>query len=123
MPISETFSGTSNWALGAISINPITADIGVTTSVSAVALGQNSTHVITVTNKGPSAANGVTLTDTFAATNLALVTDTPSAGTTCIVTTTTIRTLPTPFASGATATSTVVVSTTAAGASIQIRRR
>src|SRR5271165_5484286 len=88
VPISETFSGTSNWAQGAISINPITADIGVTTSVSAVPLGQNSTYVITVTNKGPSAANGVTLTDTFAATNLTLVSDTPSAGTTCAVTTT-----------------------------------
>ncbi len=44
------FSGTSNWSLGAISINPSTADIGVTTSVSAVALGQNSTYNITITN-------------------------------------------------------------------------
>ncbi len=115
VPISETFSGTSNWALGAISINPITADIGVTTSVSAVPLGQNSTYVITVTNNGPSAANGVTLTDTFAATNLTLVSETPSASTTCTVTTTINCTLPTPLASGATATVTVVVSTTAAG--------
>jgi uncharacterized repeat protein (TIGR01451 family) len=82
VPISETFSGTSNWALGAVSINPSTADIGVTTSVSAVPLGQNSTYVITVKNNGPSAAIGATLTDTFAATNLALVTETPSAGTT-----------------------------------------
>src|SRR5579863_9307817 len=36
VPISETFSGTSNWSLGAISINPSTADISVSTSVSAV---------------------------------------------------------------------------------------
>ena len=115
VPISETFSGTSNWSLGAVSINPSTADIGVTTSVSAVPLGQNSTYVITVTNNGPSAAIGATLTDTFAATNLALVSQTPSAGTTCTVTATINCTLPSPFASGATATLTVVVSTTAAG--------
>jgi uncharacterized repeat protein (TIGR01451 family) len=115
VPISETFNGTSNWSLGAVSINPTTADIGVTTSVSAVALGQNSTYNITVTNSGLSAANGVTLTDTFAATNLSLVSATPSAGTTCTVTATINCTLPTPFASGATATIAVTVSTTAAG--------
>ena len=115
VPISETFSGTSNWSLGAVSINPSTADVGVTTEVSAVPLGQNSTYVITVTNNGPSAAIGATFTDTFAATNLALVSETPSAGTTCTVTATINCTLPSPFASGATATLTVVVSTTAAG--------
>lgn len=115
VPVSETFSGTSNWSLGAISINPSTADIGVTTSVSAVPLGQNSTYNITVTNNGPSAANSVTLTDTFAATNLSLVSVTPSAGTTCTVTATINCTLPNPFASGAVATVAVVVSTTAAG--------
>ena len=81
VPISETFSGTSNWSLGAVSINPSTADIGVTTSVSAVALGQNSTYNITVTNNGPSAANNVILTDTYASTGLAIVSVTPSAGT------------------------------------------
>jgi uncharacterized repeat protein (TIGR01451 family) len=115
VPISETFSGSSNWSLGAVSINPSTADIAVTTSVSAVALGQNSTYNITVTNNGPSAANDVTLTDTYAATNLALVSVTPSAGTSCTTAATISCTLPTPFASGATATITVVVSTTAAG--------
>jgi len=115
VPISETFGGTSNWSLGAVSINPSTADVGVTTKVSAVPLGQNSTYVVTVTNNGPSAAIGATLTDTFAATNLALVSETPSAGTTCTVTATINCTLPSPFASGATATLTVVVSTTAAG--------
>ena len=47
VPISETFSGNSNWSLGAVSINPSTADIGVTTSVSAVPLGQNSIYNIT----------------------------------------------------------------------------
>ncbi len=115
VPISETFNGTSNWSLGAVSINPSTADIGVTTSVSAVSLGKNSTYNITITNNGPSAANGVTLTDTFANTNLSLVSVTPSSGTSCTTTTTINCTLPTPFASGATATVAVVVSTTAAG--------
>jgi len=115
VPISETFSGASNWSLGAVSINPSTADIGVTTSVSAVPLAQNSTYNITITNNGPSAANNVTLTDTFAATNLSLVSVTPSSGTTCTTTTTINCTLPNPFLSGATATVAVQVSTTAAG--------
>jgi len=115
LPFSETFSAASNWSLGAISINPSTADIAVTTSVSAVALGQNSTYTITVKNNGPSPANGVTLTDTFAATNLSLVSYTPSALTVCTQPSTINCTLPTPFASGATATLTVVVSTTAPG--------
>src|SRR5206468_4873360 len=64
----------------------------------------------------PPPANAVTLADTYNATNLSLVSYTPSAGTACTNTATTINcTLPTPFASGATATVTVVVSTTAAG--------
>jgi uncharacterized repeat protein (TIGR01451 family) len=115
VPISEVFSGTSNWSLGAIPINPSTADIGVSTSVSAVPLGQNSTYNITITNSGPSAANGVTLTDTYAATGLAVVSVTPSAGTTCLTGVTITCTLPTPFASGTVATVAVVVSTTTAG--------
>ena len=40
-------------------INPSTADIGVSTSVTAVPLGQNSTYNITIKNNGPSAANNV----------------------------------------------------------------
>ena len=116
VPLAGTFSANSNWSYGAIPINPSTADIAVTTSVSAVALGQNSTYNITITNNGPSAANNVTLTDTYNNTNLSLVSYTPSAGTTCTNTLTTVNcTLPTPFASGATATIAVVVSTTAAG--------
>ncbi len=116
VPLAGTFSGNTNWSYGAIPINPSTADIAVTTSVSAVALGQNSTYNVTITNNGPSAANNVTLTDTYNAANLSLVSYTPSAGTTCTNTATTIScTLPTPFASGATATVSVVVSTTAAG--------
>jgi len=115
VPIAETFSGASNWSLGAVSINPTTADIGVSTSVSAVPLGQNSTYNITITNNGTSAANNVTLTDTYAATGLSVVSVTPSAGTNCTTGTTINCTLPTPFASGAAATVAVVVSTTSAG--------
>ena len=115
VPISETFNDTTNWALGAVSINPSSADIGVSTSVSAVALGQNSIYNITVTNNGPSAANNVTLTDTFASTGLSIVSVTPSAGTTCTTAATINCTLPTPLASGASATIAVKVSTTAAG--------
>lgn len=116
VPISETFNGASNWSLGAVSVNPSTADIGVTTSVSAVPLGQNSIYNITITNNGPSAANNVVLTDTYAATGLALVSVTPSAGTTCPTTTPVITcNLPASLASGATATIAVKVSTTTAG--------
>ena len=115
VPISESFSGTTNWSLGAVSINPTTADIGVSTSVSAVALGQNSTYNITITNNGTSAANSVTLTDTYAATGLSIVSVTPSAGTTCTTGATISCTLPTPFANGAVATVAVKVATTAAG--------
>lgn len=115
VPNSDTFSGTSNWSEGGVGINPSSADIGVSTSVTAVPFGQNSTYNITVSNNGPSAANTVTLTDTYAATGLSVVSVTPSAGTTCTTGTTITCTLPTPFASGATATIAVVVSTTAAG--------
>lgn len=115
VPNSDTFSGTSNWSEGGVGINPSSADIGVTTSVSAVALGRNSTYNITVTNNGPSAAVGPTLTDAYASTGLSIVSVTPSTGTTCTTGTTISCTLPTPFASGAVATVAVVVSTTAAG--------
>ncbi|HKT87000.1 MAG TPA: hypothetical protein VJQ59_01095, partial [Candidatus Sulfotelmatobacter sp.] len=114
VPISQTFSGTSNWSYGAISISPSTADIAVSTSVSAVPLGQNSTYNITVTNNGPSPATGVTLTDTYAATGLSVVSVTPSAGS-CTTGATISCTLPTPLNSGSTVTVAVVVSTTTAG--------
>jgi uncharacterized repeat protein (TIGR01451 family) len=117
VPISETFSGTSNWSMGAVSINPTAADIGVTTSVvSAVFLGQNTTYDITVFNNGPSPANNVVLTDTLAASGLTLVSVTPSAGTTCVGTAPITCTLPTPFASGTIATVAVVVTASTSGA-------
>src|SRR5262249_9159747 len=115
VPISETLSVSSNWSLGAISINPTTADISVTTSAtSAIFLGQNPTFTITVTNNGSSAANSTTLTDTLAA-GLTFVSVTPSAGTTCTGTGPINCTLPASFASGATATITVVTSASTAG--------
>ncbi|MBZ5689567.1 MAG: DUF11 domain-containing protein [Acidobacteriia bacterium] len=114
VPISEAFSGTSNWSLGAISVNPSAADIGVTTSVSAVALGQNSTYNIKVTNSGSSAANNAVLTDTLAA-GLTLVSVTPSAGTSCSGTGPITCTLPASLAIGVSATVAVVVNASAAG--------
>ncbi len=116
VPLSELLSSTSNWSQGAISLNPTTADIAVSTSVgSAVFLGSNSVYTITVTNNGPSAANGVTLTDTLAA-GPAFISAVASAGTTCTGTGPVNCTLPTPLHSGATATITVTVKASAAGA-------
>lgn len=117
VPISETFSNTSNWSLGAISVNPTTADIAVTATAPTVLLGNNSTYTITVSNNGPSAANSVVLTDTWPTTNLTTVSVTPSSGTTCSGAPPPITcTLPTPFNSGSTATVTVVVTASASGA-------
>ncbi|MFZ0956220.1 MAG: S24 family peptidase, partial [Candidatus Sulfotelmatobacter sp.] len=116
VPVSELFSATSNWSQGAISVNPSTADIAVSTSVgSAVFLGSNTVYTITVTNSGPSAANGVTLTDALAA-GPTFVSAVGSSGTTCTGTGPVNCTLPTPLASGATATITVTVTAGAAGA-------
>ena len=116
VPVSELLSSTSNWSQGAISINPSTADISVSTSVgSAVFLGSNTVYTITVTNNGPSAANNVTLTDTLA-TGPTFVSAVGSSGTTCTGTGPVNCTLPTPLASGATATVTVTVTAAAAGA-------
>jgi uncharacterized repeat protein (TIGR01451 family) len=67
LPFSETFNGASNWSVGAVSINPTSADLAVSTSVPTVFLGQNTVYTITVSNKGPSAANTISLTDTLAA--------------------------------------------------------
>ena len=114
VPMSEGFSGTSNWSLGAVSINPTSADIAVSTSVSAVALGQNSTYNITVTNNGPSPANNVVLTDTLAP-GLALISVTPSGGTGCSGTGPITCNLPASLASGASATVAVVVNAADAG--------
>jgi len=114
VPISETFDQASNWSLGAVSINPTAADIGVSTTVSAVALGASSTYNITIFNNGPSAAAGVTLTDTLAASGLTLNSVTPSVGVTCAGTGP-ITCVVGALASGATATVAVKVTASAAG--------
>ena len=112
---TATTSSTLNWAEGAVSINPTVADIAVTTTVgSAVFLGASTTYNITVTNNGTSPANAVKLVDTLAA-GMTLVSTTPSAGTTCTGTGPITCTLPTPLASGATATIAVVETASAAG--------
>ena len=114
---TATTNGTFNWSEGAISINPSVADIGVSTTVgSAVFVGQSSTFTITVFNNGTSAANTVKLSDALPA-GMTLNSVTPSAGTTCVTTTNPITcTLPTPFASGATATVVVVETASTSGA-------
>ena len=114
LPFSETFSGTSNWSMGAVSINPSTADISVSTSVNAVAYGQNSVYSVKVTNNGPSAANSISLADTFAAANLSLVSFSANGGASCSSSTTITCTLAT-LASGASFTLTVTVSTSQPG--------
>jgi uncharacterized repeat protein (TIGR01451 family) len=115
VPISETFSGISNWSLGAVSVNPTAADIGVTTTVgSAVFLGQNTTYDITVFNNGTSAANTVSLSDTLAA-GMTLVSVTPSAGVTCVTSANPIICTIGTLASGAQATVAVVETATASG--------
>jgi uncharacterized repeat protein (TIGR01451 family) len=113
IPVSETFSGASNWSEGAVAVNPTAADIGVTTTVSsAVLLGQNTTFNITVYNSGTSAASTVSLSDTLAA-GMNLVSATPSTGS-CGTGNPIICALGN-MNSGATVTVTVVASTTAAG--------
>lgn len=115
VPVSEIFNGTSNWSLGAISINPTAADIGVTSNVATVQLGNNTTFNITVYNNGPSPANNITLTNTLP-TGMTWVSTTPSANTTCTGTTTITCTLPTPFSSTTTATVAIVAKAATAGA-------
>ncbi|MGA8764197.1 MAG: hypothetical protein WB562_15120, partial [Candidatus Sulfotelmatobacter sp.] len=115
VPLSEIFSGTSNWSLGAVSVNPAAADIGVTTSTNTVFLGQNSTYNITVFNHGTSAANTVSLSDTLAA-GMTLVSVTPSAGVTCVTNTNPITCTVGTLNSGVTATVAVVETANTSGA-------
>ncbi len=118
--VTETHAGTAttnstfNWSLGAVSVNPTAADIGVTTTVgSAVFLGQNTTYTINIFNNGTSAANAVSLSDTLA-TGMTLVSATPSVGT-CNTTANPITCAIGTLASGANATVTVVETASAAG--------
>jgi uncharacterized repeat protein (TIGR01451 family) len=89
------------------------ADVGITKAAAgAFVAGQDGTFTITVSNAGPTAATGVTVTDTIvpAAT---FVSSTPSQGS-CSGTTTVTCTLGT-IANGASATITLIVQPTAPG--------
>jgi uncharacterized repeat protein (TIGR01451 family) len=79
VPLSEQFSGTSNWSAAAVSIQPLQADLAVSVIGSSAFFPNNLTYTITVTDRGPSVANGVTLTDTLPA-GLTYVSATPSQG-------------------------------------------
>ena len=79
VPLSEQFSATSNWSVAAVSIQPLQADLAVSVIGSSAFFPNNLTYTITVTDRGPSVANGVTLTDTLPA-GLTYVSATPSQG-------------------------------------------
>lgn len=80
VPMSETFSGNSEWSQGAVSINPYQADLSVSVSGNSVSYPGNITYTLAVTNNGPSTATGVILTDTLPA-GLTFVSATPTQGT------------------------------------------
>jgi uncharacterized repeat protein (TIGR01451 family) len=79
VPLSEQFSATSNWSVAAVSLQPLQADLGVSVIGSSAFFPNNLTYTITVTDHGPSVANGVTLTDTLPG-GLTYVSATPSQG-------------------------------------------
>jgi uncharacterized repeat protein (TIGR01451 family) len=79
VPLSEQFSAASNWSVAAVSVQPLQADLGVSVIGSSAFFPNNLTYTITVTDNGPSVANGVTLTDTLPA-GLTYVSATPSQG-------------------------------------------
>jgi uncharacterized repeat protein (TIGR01451 family) len=79
VPFSEQFSATSNWSVAAVSIQPLQADLAISVIGSSAFFPNNLTYTITVTDRGPSVANGVTLTDTLPA-GLTYVSATPSQG-------------------------------------------
>jgi uncharacterized repeat protein (TIGR01451 family) len=111
VPLSETFNGTSNWAVAAVSVRPLQADLAVSITGSSALYPANFAYTITVTNNGPSATIA-TLTDTLPS-GLTLVTSVPSAGT-CAGATTIICALGT-IAPSASVTVTLTVSPGATG--------
>jgi uncharacterized repeat protein (TIGR01451 family) len=105
VPLSETFNGSTNWAVGAVSVRPLQADLAVSVTGSSALYPANFTYTITVTNNGPSTSSA-TLTDTLPS-GLTLVSSTPSQGT-CVGSPTIVCALGT-IASGSTATVTLTV--------------
>lgn len=79
--MSETLSATSDWAIGAIAIKPVTANMSIVKTASPLIqfLAGTVTFTLTVSNGGPSGATNVTVTDTIPAA-LTLVSATPSQG-------------------------------------------
>ncbi len=88
VPLSEQFSVNSNWSVAGVSVQALQADLSVGVVGSSAFFPQNITYTITVTDNGPSIANGVTLTDTLP-TGVTYVSATPSQGS-CSFTTPTL---------------------------------
>lgn len=65
VPLSETFNANSNWSLAAVSVRPFQADLAISVSGNSVSFPANVTYSILVVNNGPTAATGVTMTDTL----------------------------------------------------------
>src|SRR5581483_2144188 len=112
VPMSENFSATSNWSMGAVSVRPLQADLSVSVAGTSAVYPGNLTYTITIKNNGTSPATGVTLADTLAG-GLTWVSTTPSAGT-CSGTTSISCSLGT-LAVGASDTVTVVATPGASG--------
>jgi uncharacterized repeat protein (TIGR01451 family) len=79
VPMSELLTANARWSDAAVSIQPLQADLGVTVGGTSTLFPTNLTYTITVTNNGPSASSGVTLTDTLAS-GLTWISSTPSQG-------------------------------------------
>src|SRR6202166_4572983 len=112
VPMSENLSASSQWSVSAVSVQPLQADLGVTVAGSATQFPANLTYTVSVTNRGPSSASGVIVTDTLAS-GLNFVSSTPSQGS-CSGTSPITCNLGA-IAVGASATVTVTATPTAAG--------
>ncbi|HKW17018.1 MAG TPA: C25 family cysteine peptidase [Terriglobales bacterium] len=77
--MSENLSANASWSVSAVSIQPVQADLRVTSSGSSSQFPANVTYVVTVTNNGPDIATAVSLTNTLAP-GLTLVSATPAGG-------------------------------------------
>jgi uncharacterized repeat protein (TIGR01451 family) len=113
----DSLSGTSNWALMGVSLNPPQTNVGVYVASSGTVTYPCSsciTYTATVTNYGPDPAVGVTLAESLSASGLSVVSITPSTGTCGGAYPTYSCNLGT-MAINATATVTIIASPTASG--------